>query len=186
MRTVYLCSLFLGLAGLLLGAGDPFAGTWKFNVAKSKPAPTQAGMAIKEQTTVIEETTTRRLSLSKAHGKTAPRFRRNIQFFATAGQSRIPRVVPLQACLWQVRESTTGLWISLRRGTAKRFRPSTLPSVRMARRCGLQRMALTPRASRCTARLCSRSSNTRGVGKRGTWALPCYSQHSIKKGVRTR
>jgi hypothetical protein len=55
MRTVFLCSLFLGLAGLLLGADDPFAGTWKFNVAKSKPAPAQAGMAIKEQTSVIEE-----------------------------------------------------------------------------------------------------------------------------------
>jgi hypothetical protein len=56
MRNVFLCSLFLGLAGLLLGADDPFAGTRKFNIAKSKPAPSPAGMAIKEQTSTIEET----------------------------------------------------------------------------------------------------------------------------------
>jgi hypothetical protein len=56
MRKVFLCSLFLGLVGSLLGADDPFAGTWKFNVAKSKPAPSKPGRAVKEQTMVIQET----------------------------------------------------------------------------------------------------------------------------------
>jgi len=56
MRKLLVCSFFLGLVSSVLWAGDPFAGTWKFNSAKSKPAPTPAGMAFKEQTMVIEET----------------------------------------------------------------------------------------------------------------------------------
>ena len=57
MRTTLLvCFLaFLPLAGSLQAA-DPFVGSWKLNVAKSKPAPAQPGMAVKEQTIVIQET----------------------------------------------------------------------------------------------------------------------------------
>jgi hypothetical protein len=56
MRRVLACSLFLGLAGLLLGADDPFAGTWKLNLDKSKVPPSQPGRATKEETLVIEIT----------------------------------------------------------------------------------------------------------------------------------
>jgi len=56
MRRVLACSLFLGLAGLLLGADDPFVGTWKLNLDKSKFAPSQPGRAVKEETLTIEMT----------------------------------------------------------------------------------------------------------------------------------
>jgi len=56
MRRVLACSLFLGLAGLLLGADDPFAGTWKLNLDKSKFPPSQPGRAVKEETLIIEMT----------------------------------------------------------------------------------------------------------------------------------
>lgn len=56
MRRVLACSLFLGLAGLLLGADDPFAGTWKLNLDKSKIPPSQPGRATKEETLIIEIT----------------------------------------------------------------------------------------------------------------------------------
>ncbi len=55
MRKVLACSLFLGLAGLLLGADDPFVGTWKLNLNKSKFGPSQPGRATKEETLVIEK-----------------------------------------------------------------------------------------------------------------------------------
>jgi hypothetical protein len=57
MRTTLLVCLlaFLALTGTLQAA-DPFVGTWKLNVAKSKPAPAQPGMSVKEQTIVIQET----------------------------------------------------------------------------------------------------------------------------------
>ena len=54
MRRVLACSLFLGLASLLLGAEDPFVGTWKLNLDKSKFPPSQPGRAVKEETLVIE------------------------------------------------------------------------------------------------------------------------------------
>lgn len=54
MRNILAFSLFLGLAGSLLGADDPFAGTWKFNLDKTKPDPAQVGRLAKEQTTVIQ------------------------------------------------------------------------------------------------------------------------------------
>ena len=56
MRRVLACSLFLGLAGLLLGADDPFVGTWKLNLEKSKFPPSQPGRAVKEETLTIEMT----------------------------------------------------------------------------------------------------------------------------------
>lgn len=54
MRTTPLvCFLaFLALAGVLQ-ATDPFVGTWKLNLAKSKPAPAPPGMAVKEETMII-------------------------------------------------------------------------------------------------------------------------------------
>ena len=55
MQKMLVCSLFLAMNCLLLGADDPFAGTWKYNVAKSKPGPAQPGMAMKEQTMTVEE-----------------------------------------------------------------------------------------------------------------------------------
>jgi hypothetical protein len=57
MRTTLLvCFLaFLALPGTLQAA-DPFVGTWKLNVAKSKPIPTPPGMAIKEETQVCQAT----------------------------------------------------------------------------------------------------------------------------------
>ena len=63
MRTLLVFLLaFLGSAGSLQAA-DPFVGTWKLNVAKSNPAPTPPGMAIKkegkEETVVIQETSER-------------------------------------------------------------------------------------------------------------------------------
>jgi hypothetical protein len=39
-----------------LQAADPFVGTWKLNVAKSKPAPAQPGMAVKEETFAFQVT----------------------------------------------------------------------------------------------------------------------------------
>jgi len=56
MPRVFVCSLFLALAGLLSGADDQFAGTWKLNVAKSKPAPSPPGKALKDETMVVQET----------------------------------------------------------------------------------------------------------------------------------
>jgi hypothetical protein len=58
MRKVFLCSIFLGLAGWLMGADDPFTGTWKLNAAKSKLSSAQPGMAMKEETMVVQETGT--------------------------------------------------------------------------------------------------------------------------------
>jgi hypothetical protein len=56
MKRVLLCSLFLGLVGLLLGADDPFAGTWKLDIAKSQLGPAPPGRAVKEETMVIQIT----------------------------------------------------------------------------------------------------------------------------------
>ena len=61
--TVLVCFLaFLGMANSLQAA-DPLVGAWKLNVAKSNPAPTPPGMAIKkegkEETVVIQETSER-------------------------------------------------------------------------------------------------------------------------------
>lgn len=56
MRRVLACSLFLGLAGLLIGADDPFVGIWKLNLDKSKFPPSQPGRAVKEETLIIEMT----------------------------------------------------------------------------------------------------------------------------------
>jgi hypothetical protein len=60
MRTTLLVCLlaFLALGGSLQAA-DPFVGTWKLNVAKSKPVPTQPGMAVKEETMVMQATSER-------------------------------------------------------------------------------------------------------------------------------
>src|SRR3954469_7682315 len=58
MRTLLCLFVFLGLTNSLLAA-DPFIGTWKLNVGKSKPAPAPPGMAVKEETLVIEEITER-------------------------------------------------------------------------------------------------------------------------------
>jgi hypothetical protein len=60
MRTTLLvCFLaFLALAGSLQAA-DPFVGTWKLNVAKSNPIPAPPGMALKEQTEVVQATSQR-------------------------------------------------------------------------------------------------------------------------------
>jgi hypothetical protein len=57
MRTTLLvCFLaFLGSANSLLAA-DPLVGTWKLNVAQSKPTPAPPGMATKEETLIIQET----------------------------------------------------------------------------------------------------------------------------------
>jgi hypothetical protein len=57
MRTTPLvCFLaFLGSAGSLQAA-DPLVGTWKLNVAKSKPAPAPPGRSVKEETLVIQAT----------------------------------------------------------------------------------------------------------------------------------
>ena len=54
MRRVRACSLFLGLACMLLGADDPFVGTWKLNLEKSKFPPAQPGRAMKEEALIIE------------------------------------------------------------------------------------------------------------------------------------
>jgi hypothetical protein len=48
------CMAFLGLAGSLQAA-DPFAGTWKMNIAKSKPAPAPSGMAVMAETLIVVE-----------------------------------------------------------------------------------------------------------------------------------
>jgi hypothetical protein len=58
MRTKLLCLFVFLLANSVLAA-DPFGGTWKLNVGKSKPAPAPPGMAVKEETIVIEEITER-------------------------------------------------------------------------------------------------------------------------------
>jgi hypothetical protein len=58
MRTPLLCLLVFLAANSLLAA-DPCVGTWKLNVGKSKPAPAPLGMAVKEETIVIEEITER-------------------------------------------------------------------------------------------------------------------------------
>ena len=58
-RTLFVCLLaFLALAGSLQAA-DPFAGTWKMNVAKSAPVPAQPGRAVKEMTVVVQATSQR-------------------------------------------------------------------------------------------------------------------------------
>jgi hypothetical protein len=51
MRTTLLVCLlaFLGSASSLQAA-EPLVGTWKLNIAKSKPVPSQPGMAVKEET----------------------------------------------------------------------------------------------------------------------------------------
>jgi hypothetical protein len=54
MRRVLVCSLFLGLASLLLAADDPFVGTWKLNLEKSKFPPSPPGRNVKEETLTIE------------------------------------------------------------------------------------------------------------------------------------
>ncbi|MGD1096752.1 MAG: hypothetical protein ABSB35_32760, partial [Bryobacteraceae bacterium] len=55
MQRLFVCSLFLAVTGLLFGADDKLAGTWKLNVAKSKPAPTPPGRGVKAETIVIPE-----------------------------------------------------------------------------------------------------------------------------------
>jgi hypothetical protein len=50
--------MVIGMAAVLfsgsLFAADPFVGTWKLNLAQSKPAPVPPGMTVKEQTFVIQ------------------------------------------------------------------------------------------------------------------------------------
>ena len=60
MRTKLLaCFLaFLALSGTLQAA-DPWVGTWKLNVGKSKPIPAQPGMALKESSITIQATSER-------------------------------------------------------------------------------------------------------------------------------
>jgi hypothetical protein len=57
MRTTLLVCFvaFLGSASSLQAA-EPFVGTWKLNVAKSKLTPTPPGMAANEETLVIQKT----------------------------------------------------------------------------------------------------------------------------------
>ena len=65
MRKALLVLAFCGFAGSLLAA-DAFVGTWKFDIAKSKQAPSSnAGKVVKEWTVVIEEKGTDRESYSK-------------------------------------------------------------------------------------------------------------------------
>jgi hypothetical protein len=60
MRTTLLVCLlaFLGSASSLQAA-EPLVGTWKLNIAKSKPVPSQPGMAVKEETLAIQATSDR-------------------------------------------------------------------------------------------------------------------------------
>jgi hypothetical protein len=59
MRTLLLCLFLFPVSANSLLAADPFLGTWKLNVGKSKPAPAPTGMAVKEETIVIAEITGR-------------------------------------------------------------------------------------------------------------------------------
>src|SRR5271154_4405778 len=54
--TPLVCCLAFLAAASSLQAADPFVGTWKMNVANSKPAPAQPGMAVKEETLIVRET----------------------------------------------------------------------------------------------------------------------------------
>jgi hypothetical protein len=64
-QTLALCLLaFLALGGSLLAA-DPFVGTWKLNVAKTKWEPTQPGMAPTEETIVIQVTSEQYVLITK-------------------------------------------------------------------------------------------------------------------------
>jgi len=62
MRKALLLLAVLGLVGTLWGA-DPAVGTWKFNMTKSKPAPTTEA-PVKEATVVIRETGTDQLEIA--------------------------------------------------------------------------------------------------------------------------
>jgi|WetSurMetagenome_2_1015567.scaffolds.fasta_scaffold467676_2 hypothetical protein len=65
MRRVLLVLAFCGFAASLWAA-DAFVGTWKFDMAKSKLAPSATGAAVKEWTIVIGEKGTDRESYAKA------------------------------------------------------------------------------------------------------------------------
>src|SRR5712691_10662060 len=55
MRKMLLYTIVcLGLSSTVFGA-DPFVGTWKLNLNKSKPPATQPGKAIKDETVVARE-----------------------------------------------------------------------------------------------------------------------------------
>ncbi len=54
MRKALLVLVFFGIAASLLAA-DAFVGTWKFDMAKSKPAPSTTGKVAKEAILVIGE-----------------------------------------------------------------------------------------------------------------------------------
>jgi hypothetical protein len=87
MRRVLACSLFLGLAGLLLGADDPFVGTWKLNLEKSKFSPSQPGRATKEEILTIEMTgddgtvTMKGTRGESGTDETVPGLRSNFRYF---------------------------------------------------------------------------------------------------------
>ena len=67
MRRLMLFLAVFGLAGSLLAA-DAFVGTWKFDMAKSKPGPntTATGKVVKEAILVIGEKGTDRESYGKS------------------------------------------------------------------------------------------------------------------------
>jgi hypothetical protein len=64
MRKVLLVLAFCGFAASLWAA-DAFVGTWKFDLVKSKPAPSATGKVAKEAILVIGEKGTDRESYSK-------------------------------------------------------------------------------------------------------------------------
>jgi hypothetical protein len=64
MRKAMLLLAVLGLASSLWAA-DAFVGTWKFDMAKSKPAPNTTGKVVKEAILVIGEKGTDRESYHK-------------------------------------------------------------------------------------------------------------------------
>jgi hypothetical protein len=64
MRKVLLVLAFCGFVASLWSA-DAFVGTWKFDMAKSKPTPNTAGKVVKESILVIGEKGTDRESYGK-------------------------------------------------------------------------------------------------------------------------
>ncbi len=62
-KTMLLLAVFV-LAGSLWAA-DAFVGTWKYDIAKSKPSPNTTGKVVKESILVIGEKGTDRESYSK-------------------------------------------------------------------------------------------------------------------------
>ena len=55
MQKVFVCSVLCAIGSSLFGANDPFVGTWKLNVAKSKRAPSSTGKATKEETMTVQD-----------------------------------------------------------------------------------------------------------------------------------